>query len=200
VPPTSQDATTAHGDAPSDGNLSETQLRDALDKARKDAAQNRVDAKRLAELEAKEAAAAEAQLSDKERYEKKIAALEAQVASERKAREETNILAEIRSQASALGVDAKLASKLIERGEITLDESGQPTNMATLFEAMLKEYPQLAVAPAANGATAQPSSSNPVPQTGATNPPRGSQVTGASGVFARDEIPRLTDRRLYKNH
>src|SRR5690242_11473998 len=81
APPTSQDATTAQGDTSGDSTtLTVEQLREINEKLRKENASRRVDAKRLAELEAAEQQRADAALSDKERYEKKIQALEAQVA------------------------------------------------------------------------------------------------------------------------
>ena len=199
VPPTSQDATAVDSGGQPESPLTESQLRDALEKARKDAAKYRVDAKRLAELEAKEAAAAEAQLSEKERYEKKIADLQAQVADKERQNQERVIRSDIRSAADKLGVKPELAYRLLDYAAITFNDDGDPTNINALLKAAMEEYgltpasqPQQ---PAGAGAAGSPSG---IPQTGATNPPRGSQIVGANGRFSREEIPRLSDPRLWK--
>lgn len=206
VPPTSQDATSVHGgdtpgDSPTPPTLTEAQLRDALEKARKDAAKARVDAKRLAELEAAEQQRQEAALSDKERYEKKIADLQAQVADKERQNQERVIRSDIRGAADKLGVKPELAYRLLDYAAITFNDDGDPTNINALLKAAMEEYgltpasqPQQ---PAPAGAAGSPSST--IPQTGATNPPRGSQRVGANGTFGRDEIVRsVMDSRLWK--
>lgn len=207
VPPTSQDATSANSDAPESQapQLTEAQLRDALDKARKDAAKSRVDAKRLAELEAAEQQRADAALSEKERYEKTIADLQAQVAEQTRSSQERVIRSDIRSAADKLGVKPELAYRLLDYAAITFNDDGDPTNISDLLKAAMEEYglTPASAAPAANGAVNgnghQQQPSNPVPQTGATNPPRGQTRVGANGVFAQGEIVRnVLDSRLWK--
>lgn len=206
VPPTSQDATSATSDAPesqSSQQLSADQLRDALEKARKDAAKNRVDAKRLAELEAAEQQRADAALSEKERYDKKIAELQAQVAEQTRQTQERVIRSDIRSAADKLGVKPELAYRLLDYAAITFNDDGDPTNISDLLKATLQEMAPELLAPSATGAmngnTGQQQRSSTVPQTGATNPPRGSQLVGANGkVYDRNEIPKLNDRGLWK--
>lgn len=201
VPPTSQDATSATSDAPESQspNLSADQLRDALEKARKDAAKNRVDAKRLAELEAAEQQRTDAALSDKERYEKKIADLQAQVAEQTRQTQERVIRSDIRSAADKLGVKPELAYRLLDYAAITFNDDGDPTNISDLLKAAIADLaPQLLEQqPAANGSTGRIPSG--IPQTGATNPPRGTQLVGANGkVYDRNEIPKLSDPGLWK--
>ena len=206
MPPTSQDATTADSSdnaAPSHAGWTNDQYEDALRKARDDAKKIRLDAKRLAELEAAEQQRAEAALSEKERYEKKIADLQAQVAEQTRSSQERVIRSDIRSAADKLGVKPELAYRLLDYAAITFNDDGDPTNISDLLKAAMEEYgltPQSS-APAATGGNGQQQQqpSNPVPQTGATNPPRGSQRVGANGVFAQGEIVRnVLDSRLWK--
>lgn len=208
VPPTSQDATSATSDAPegqSSQQLSADQLRDALEKARKDAAKNRVDAKRLAELEAAEQQRADAALSEKERYDKKIAELQAQVAEQTRQNQERVIRSDIRSAADKLGVKPELAYRLLDYAAITFNDDGDPTNISDLLKTAMEEYgltpqsQQPAATGALNGNTGQQQRPSGIPQTGATNPPRGSQLVGANGkVYDRNEIPKLSDPGLWK--
>jgi len=205
MPPTSQDAMTADsGDnaAPSShAGWTNDQYEDALRKARDDAKKIRLDAKRLAELEAKEAAAADAALSDKERHDKQ----KAEWAAEREALllkiQEKATGPRIEREAEKLGISAKLALAITPRDQIVYDEQGDPTNIAEVLKATIEALEiatpsaQQSQQPAQRAAASQ----QPVPQTGATNPPRGSQLVGANGkVYDRNEIPKLNDPGLWK--
>lgn len=200
VPPTSQDATSAQGDTSGDSTtLTVEQLREINEKLRKENASRRVDAKRLAELEAAEQQRADAALSEKDRYEKKIADLQAQVAEQTRQTQERVIRSDIRSAADKLGVKPELAYRLLDYAAIAFDDNGDPTNIHALLKSAMEEY-GLTPSASSQQQNQQPQqSSSPVPQTGATNPPRGQTRVGANGVFAQGELVRsVTDSRLWK--
>ena len=208
VPPTSQDATSAQGDSGNSEPSSQLTYEQLMDRNKKLAAENaqrRVDAKRLAELEAAEQQRADAALSEKERYDKKIAELQAQVAEQQRQTQERVIRSDIRSAADKLGVKPELAYRLLDYAAITFNDDGDPTNISDLLKTAMEEYgltpqsQQPAATGALNGNTGQQQRPSGIPQTGATNPPRGSQLVGANGkVYDRNEIPKLSDPGLWK--
>ena len=197
VPPTSQvSSTDGHGDDST--GLSPEQLKDALDKARKEAAKHRVDAKRLAELEARFQQEEDAKLSETDRLQKQYADLQAQAAEKERQSQERVIRADVRSAAKDLGVKPELAYRLIEYSAIEFNDDGDPTNVAELLAKAMADYGLPTPAQQQEQQQHQTPSTPAAPAMGATNPPRGSQVAGANGMFARDEVPKLTDPRLWK--
>jgi hypothetical protein len=201
VPPVSQVSTpTDNGDtngaSESSSTLTLEQLQDRNKKLAAENAKRRVDEKRLAELEAKEQQQKDAELSDKERYEKDKAQWQQEKADLLRQSQERIVRSDIKSAAAALGIKPELAYKLLDYAAIDYGEDGDPTNVAELLAAAVQELLPAAssAAPGAPATQRQPSA----PQTGATNPPRGTQVTGPNGNFGRDEFPRVTDSRLWK--
>jgi len=188
-PPTSQVSST--GDKNNGGTGSSiTTLEDALgalEKARKDQARYRVDAKRLAELEAAEQQRTDAALSEKERYEKKINDLQAQIAQQHEAHKQQIVRSEIRSQAANMGIKPELALKLLNLNDIEVNEDGDPTNVAELLANVVAELlPQLA--PGAPAGQQQAAPQQPVaPQIRATNPSR----DGRAGQIARKDASQM---------
>ena len=189
-PPTSQVSSTSDKNNGGTGS-SITTLEDALgalEKARKDQARYRVDAKRLAELEAAEQQRTDAALSEKERYEKKINDLQARLAQQQEAHKQQIARSEIRSQAATLGIKPELALKLLSLDDIEYGEDGDPTNVAELLANVVAELlPQLAPgAPAGQQQVAQ--QQQPVaPQIRATNPSR----DGRAGQIARKDASQM---------
>ena len=199
VPPTSQvSSTPTDGQSDDSTGLTPEQLKDALDKARKEAAKHRVDAKRLAELEARFQQEEDAKLNETERLQKQYADLQAQAAEKERQSQERVIRADVRSAAKDLGVKPELAYRLIEYSAIEFNDDGDPTNVAELLAKAMADYGLPTPAQQQEQQQHQTPSTPAAPAMGATNPPRGSQVAGANGIFGRDEIPRLTDSRLWK--
>lgn len=155
--------------------------------------------KKLAEFESAQQQAEEAKLSEMEKATKKIADLEAKLAESAKAHQEYLIGQQVEQAAKALGITPALADRILDRNALDLDkETGQPTNIAALLQAALEQY-GLAQPPNAAQAQAMIQTAPSAPQVGATNPSRASQVVGSNGIFGPNEIPKLTDRRLWKN-
>ena len=80
-------------------------------------------------------------------------------------------------QAVQQGIDATLATKLIDRDEIVFDENCTPTNSTELLKALIKTYPNLV--------TKQPAPTSG----GATNPSRA--ATGAPKELSWETIVEL---------
>jgi hypothetical protein len=184
------DDSSDNGHSEPSSNLSPEQLQDALKKARADAAKSRVDAKRLAELEAAEMQRAEAALSDKDRYEKKISDLQAKLAEEQTKRQEQIARADIRSTARELGLKPELALRLIDPSAIEFGEDGDPKNVAALLRTAADEYGITMSASSSNGQPQQPH----VSSGGAVNPSRTS--ISNNGLFDGD--PQTVMQRVSK--
>lgn len=135
--------------------------------------------KRLAEYEAKEQAAKDAELPAIERAEKRAAEAERKYADSLRAFQEKIVGLTIQVQASKLNIiDADAAVKLMDWSQLEYDEDGVPTNADTVLAALVKAKPYL-VAPSASAAPASQQSSAPpdantalAAQLGATNPTR----------------------------
>lgn len=175
------------GDASGKTPLTLEQALDALDKARKEAARQRVDSKRLAELEEAQRKADLDKLSETERLRKEFADLQlAQTEAQRKAQERV-IRAEVRAHAATAGVPPELAGRLIDYAEIEYDDDGEPSNIAKLLDKLVKQYPQL-VPVRQPGAPAQPTSVG-------TTPANPSRSAAQSGAITREYLDSLTARQ-----
>jgi cellobiose-specific phosphotransferase system component IIA len=177
----------------------------ALNAARKEAAENRRKAKELDDLKRE---IENAKLSETERLQKERDEAKAEIATITLHAQERVVRSEVRAVARDLGLKPELALRLIDSAAISFDDDGDPTNISELLTQAMTDYglapsaPVTSTAPSAQP-PAQPSAPRAAqaphaPQTGATNPPRSGQVNGAAGVFSRDEIPNLTDPRLWK--
>ena len=217
VPPEShsQSSTSAASDnganttSTANGGMTLEQALDALKKAREDAAKRRVDDKELADLRAFKQQADEANLSADEKRDRALAEAQQRAADAETRAQGIAIRAETRSVARELGINPELALKLLDATEIEFNDDGDPTNIGKLLAAVVEKYglpttaTATATATAAPGAPGQPgqqpaSSTAAAPAMGATNPPRGSQVAGPNGAFARGEYPRtVLDGRLW---
>ena len=212
VPPASQvsSTTTSESGTSSDG-LTLEQARDALKKARDEAAKQRVDGKRLAELETLFQQQQDAKLSEAERLQKQYADLQTKAAEDLASFQHRLVRAETRGLAEKLGLKQELAQLLIKEkyAEIEFNEDGDPTNVAELLAKAVADLGLSALTAQAQQQATQQQQQQPTqapgqqpafaaPAMGATNPPRGSQVAGSNGIFARSEIPKLTDPRLWK--
>lgn len=175
---------------PASSSLTLEQALDALEKARREAAAQRVDAKRLKELEAAVKARDEADLTELQKTQKRLAELQqAQVESEHKQQERV-IRYAVQAHASTQGIPAELAARLIDYAEIEYDDDGEPTNVGKLLDKLVKQYPQLkASGPAATQAQApQPTSVGVTPG----NPAR----SGAhSGAITQEYLNSLTAKQ-----
>jgi actin-related protein len=184
---------------------------DALKKERLEAARYRKRAQEYDDLLKEQE---NAKLSETERLQKQLAEAQRERDLITQASQERVIRADVRATARELGLKPELALKLIDLAAVSFDEAGDPTNISELLTQAIADYgisvagvtsasaPATSASPtssAASGAAPQPGRAAPqAPQTGATNPPRSGQVNGAAGVFSRDEIPNLTDPRLWK--
>jgi hypothetical protein len=135
------------------------QLKAALKKANAESAAHRHKANELDKLKAEIEAS---KLSESEKLQKQLAALQAEKEQASLQVQELRIGSSIQLQAVQQGIDPTLAGKLIDRSEIEYDDTGNPKNVADLLKALVKQYPTLVSKPG-------------VPQAGgATNPPRSS--------------------------
>lgn len=151
------------------------QLRTALKKANNDAKAHRLKADELDKLKAETEAS---KLSETEKLQKQVQALQTEKQQAIQSAQEVRTNAAIQVEAMQQGLDPKLASKLIERSELELDEQGNPTNVSELLKSLIKQYPNLA------GKQQAPTSG------GATNPAR-SSTSGATQIneqFVRDVL------------
>jgi hypothetical protein len=106
----------------------------------------------------------DANKSELEKAQTKAADLEQKLTgAEQKARDRA-IRSEVRIQASELGfADPSDALAFIDQKQIELDEDGEPKNVKTLLEAVLKAKPYLAKAQSGGGVPASPKPDNGQP-------------------------------------
>ena len=176
--PTTNDPAQEPTSASGEEQLTPEQLRAALDKARKEAARHRVDAKELADLrtlktqvEDERRKAEEAKLSETDRLKKQLADLHAKAEEARQATQERLLRAEVRAAAAALNVNPALAARIVNLASIEYDEQGDAKNVADLLRAALTEYGIPVGAQGAQNA-GQQGQQQPAqtPNPGATNP------------------------------
>ncbi|HLY30705.1 MAG TPA: hypothetical protein VKQ36_06730 [Ktedonobacterales bacterium] len=164
--------------------LTREQALDALEKARREAAKHRVDAKELEELRAFKQKQEAATLSETERLQKQVSDMQlAQTEAQRKAQERV-IRAEVRAHAATVGVPPDLAARLIDYSEIEFDGDGEPTNIGKLLEKLIKQYPQLVPSSAAPAA--------PQPTSVGATPANPSRSGASSGVIDAAYVNSLT--------
>jgi len=144
-------------------------------KLRKEAAEYR---KKMRELEKALKAKEEAELSEQEKLQRRLAEYEAKLADLERDRQERTLKYEVKLKASKLGVvDPDAAWKLLDPAALEFDEDGNPTNIEDALKALIKEKPYLA--------------REPVPSVSPTNPPR------KTAVFTRSQ---LRDPAFYAAH
>lgn len=101
-------------------------------------------------------------LSEKERLEKRLAALQKTHDEHVLATQERLVNAELRAVAAALGIKyPDKAIRLIERADLEYAEDGTPSNTRAVLETLIREMPELAG-----------KSGTPAPNVGATAPAR----------------------------
>lgn len=142
----------------------------AAQKAAQEAARYRTELrdaqKRLAEYEAAQRAAEEAQMSELEKAQRRLSEYQAQEAQWTLERQQWRLAQAVQMHAARLGiVDVDAAGKLLDTSALEYDENGQPTNTETLLTAMLELRPWL------RGAQSTPAMPQ-APAVGATNPTR----------------------------
>ena len=120
----------------------------AAQKAAQEAARYRTELreaqKRLAEYEAAQKAAEDAQLSELERTQKRLAEYQAAEAQWTLERQQWRLAQAVQMHAARLGiVDVDAAGKLLDTSALEYDENGQPTNAEALLTAMLEQRPWL---------------------------------------------------------
>lgn len=199
-------ATNSTTTSTANGGMTLEQALDALKKAREDAAKRRVDDKELADLRAYKQQQDDARLSETEKMQKQLAALQDQMAEKERMAQERVLRADIRSVARDLGLKPELAYRLLDYAAVTFDEDGDPTNVAELLAKAVEEFglaPTAAAAASGTSSAQQPArtqqpSTPAAPAMGATNPSRGSQTIGANGRFTRGQVPSLSDPALWK--
>jgi small-conductance mechanosensitive channel len=158
----------------------------ALKKANKEAKANRLEADELKrfkeQVDAEKLSAEEKQELARQNLEKQLADLQSQHANATRQSQERIINYEVRLQAAQMGiVDPDAAARLLDWAEIEYDdESGAPTNVQALLNALISAKPYLKASPARSA----PSSG------GATNPSR--TTTTASKEISWEMIAQLT--------
>ncbi len=136
-----------------------------LSELRKENASHRT---RLKKFEDEERARTEAQLSEQQKLEKRLADLQTQHDQVLRQSQERLVNAEVRLTATQLGIiDPDAAVRLLDWSALEYDEQGNPKNVDVLLKTLLKAKPYL------SGGSKQPGAS----AGGATNPGRG-QGTG----------------------
>jgi hypothetical protein len=168
-------STTPASTTPDDTQKQIDELKAALKKANAESATHRHKANELDKLKADAEAAS---LSEAEKTQKKLAALQAQYDTTLREKQEIATNAEVRIQAIQMGMDPRAASKLLDSSAIERDESGNPTNVPALLKELIKEYPTLF------SKTPPP----PPPTSGGpTNPPRSQSSDGEiTAVYVND--------------
>ena len=139
-------------------------LKAALKKANAEAAKHRHAATELDRLKAEADAA---KLSETEKLQKQLAALQRERDEAVTAHQEGRISSAIQVQALRQGIDPALANKLIDRTDITFGDDGAPTNVESLLKSLTKQYPGLVAKQAAASTSG-----------GATNPARSQSDNG----------------------
>ena len=136
-------------------------------KQREEAKQLRAKAKEADELRAKIQAIEDAEKTDLELAQTKIAKLEAAQADAAAARQETLLKLAVYSKAPELGViDADIALALLDRNAIEYDDKGEPSNLDEQLAALLEAKPILK-----GKATTKPPKIDAGDGTGKTPPP-----------------------------
>lgn len=183
APPSGQVPAPTGGSGSGSGDeLTPEQLRDALRKARDEAAKKRVDEKRLAELEKAEADRQAASLTETQKL--------AQRAEQAEAKLEAAYAriggAELKAAAVAQGIiDADVAAALLA-AKVEYDAAGEPTNIADLVKQLKADKPHLfGQQPGQPGQ--QPSRPSGASSGGATNPGTGART----GTFTRADLERM---------
>ena len=154
-----------------------------IESLRKEAAKNRLDAKRLADLEARYKADEDAKLSERERLQQQEILIQ-----------ELKVKADVKLAAADLGISQKLARLILPLEAIEYDEQGDPTNVAALLKAAAEEHEILVPAKtpgASNGANGREQQHSSQPQQrvtsgGAVNPGRSATNGSNSGLFDGD--------------
>lgn len=185
--PTPQGSPAATGQVPTPGagdDLTPEQLRDALRRARDDAAKIRIDSKRLADLEKAESDRQAASLSETQKVAKRAEDAEAALKGAR-----TRIgAAELKVAASAVGIiDADIAAALLG-SKVEYDAAGEPTNVADLVKQLKADKPHLFTASGAQGQAAGQQQRQAASSGGTVSPGAGARA----GVWTRDQINKMT--------
>jgi len=148
-------------------------------------------AKELDDLKAQLEAA---NLSDKEKLEKRLAKLQAEHEQAQRQLQERTIHYEVRLQAAAAGVNPKHLDKvarLIDWAALEYDDEGQPTNVQALIAALLEDMPELKMPQAASAPTGGPPPKPPAPAVPAMNPGRSTiapPATSGNTPFVRPSL------------
>ena len=171
-------------------------------KAAQEAAKWRTQARELekvvAEFQAAQKAAEEAQLSELEKAQRRIAEYEQERTQVTLQAQERVTRAEVRSEASRLGINPQLAARIVDYAAIEYDENGDPTNIPALLQQAAQDY---GITSAASAATAASAAANPTqqqqprPSAGMpAAPARSATQGGANGGLTREVIERMTVR------
>ena len=212
VPPASQGSSTNSGrgddsSVSSGDDLTPAQYRDLVEKLRKENARYRKDDKRLAELETAEQQRQDAALSEKERYEKKLADYQEKLNAALLEKQETLLRFEVRLAAQQLGLNPELARRILDTAAIEYGEDGDPANVVELLTKAALDYGLAVQTPGASGAATptqqqqNPAQQQPsaVPLVGATNPTRGGRGQSAPPAKDPSQLARFGQgRELFK--
>lgn len=145
----------------------------AADEAARYRTQLRDAQKRIADFESAQQAADLAKLSETERLQKQLADAQAREAQQTLAAQERITRAEVRAEATRMGINPQLAARIVDYAAIEYDDSGDPTNIGDLLGAAISAYglnPQPAAGAAQATAAAQAAAL--AQQVGATNAQR----------------------------
>lgn len=170
---TATDATSGTTTEPSLADLQEQikRMDVALKKANADAKNHRIENDELRKFKEQ---AESAQLSETEKRDKAAQQREKQLADLQRERDEArlklqevSVNAAIQVYAIGQGIDPKLAQRLLDRTVLEYDDAGQPTNLDTVFKAMVKEFNLTGGKPTPTGGGAtSPARSQSQPETG----------------------------------
>lgn len=149
-----------------------------LAKVRKEAASHRV---KLNEFEEQARKAAEAQMTEAEKYKTRSADLERQLAEKTQAFQERVVNQEVRMYAASMGfVYPDVAATLLDWSQIEYSDDGSPKNVQQLLKNLLKDKPLLAGTPQAGSVA---------------NPPRNPQAM----TFTNSQIGQMSPEEFEKN-
>lgn len=132
-------------------------------------------------LETKLKAYEDAQLSESEKKDKALSEAQQAHATAQERLQRLTVRAAVLELAPELGINPKLAARLIDWSSLKIDEEGNPTNIDKVLAALLQEFPQIA----AQQPSAQQQQSAPRQQVPPSNPQR-SSGNGLSGQSPRN--------------
>lgn len=172
----------------------------AAQKAAQEAAQYRTRLREaekvIAEFQAEKKAREEADLSELEKAQRRLSEYEQERAQLTLQAQERITRAEVRAEATRLGMNPQLAARIVDYAAIEYDEQGDPTNVSALLQQAAADYGLTPnAASAIPGAPATPAQAPRPASAGMPAAPARSATQGGNGL-TREIIERMPHREI----